>query len=141
MLKYHNFDSEDGTPVEIRFNGIKLDIEDKLGREFISSMRNTYFALFDLISLTDMDVIKKKLMKNKIKSISINIWGHLMNEYADQKNTAVFIDSLSSSGMILSDLDSFVGFAFSDIKANNYFITEAMKIFSSNIYGLSIIDS
>ena len=138
MLKYHHYDSET-EPVEIRVNGAKIEVEDKLGREFIDRMRNCYFALFDLISLTDMDQIKKKLMKNKIKSIVIDIWAKLIQGYAKDKDTRVFTESLSANGLILSSLESFVGFAFSDEKSQGYFTTEALKIFNNNIHELSVL--
>jgi hypothetical protein len=139
MLKYHNFDNED-VPIDIIFNSTKLTIDDALGREMISAMRNTYFGLFDLITLTDKDDIKKRLMKNKIKSITIDIWGQVMKDYSESENPEKsFIDALGSTGLIIENIKNFIGFSFSDDKEKDYFMSEALKLFSTNIHSLSIL--
>lgn len=138
MLKYHNYDNED-LPLEIYVNGSKLDIEDKVGREVITAMRNTYFALFDLVSVTDVDIIKKKLMKNKLKSISIEIWALMMKEHSKDKTNKAFSGALSASGIVVTHLEPFVNFAFSDTKNRDYFLSESIKVFNDKIYTLSIL--
>ena len=48
MLKYHNYDKSD-VPLEILFNGRKLDLDPITAEDFINNMRNSYFGIFDIL--------------------------------------------------------------------------------------------
>jgi hypothetical protein len=123
------------------FNGERLrNISDDVGREMISHMKKTYFSLFDLIEMTDLDSQKKRLMKNKIKSIVMNVWGVLIKKYNDTKQITVLIDSMSLNGDVIQEVNCFINYAFSDDGQKNYFLKEALTIFKTQIYSLSIID-
>jgi len=138
MLKYHNFDNDE-LDIDIRVNGRKLNLPDKLGREFITNMRNTYFALWDVITLTDVDEIKKKLIKNKVKAITIDTWGTIMQDYAESEDQKQLVDALSADGLVIRNLQGFINFAFSNDTDRSYFITESLRVYSSNIYSMSVL--
>jgi len=138
MLKYHNFDKDE--PIELFFNSEKLNIDDVLGREFVTNMRSTYFHLFDLISMTDFDDIKKRLMKNKIKAITVDLFGKLVHNYSNGMSESVFTNALSVDGDVVKAMDEFSSFVFSDVSSNReYFFKESIRIFSDSILSLSIL--
>lgn len=138
MLKYHNFDKENET-LELFYNNKKLHLDDKLGRELISSMRKTYFHLWDLVSMTHFDDIKKRLLKNKLKAITVDIFGKLINKYANDKSAEVFTSSLSIDGLIIREMDSFAKYVFNDETNGSYFFKESIRVFSDSILSLSIM--
>lgn len=140
MLKYNNY-AKDDEDIEILFNGKVLDIENKLGRELIDTMRNIYFHMFDLVSMTGFDEVKKKLLKNKSKAIIVDLMGKLINEYAEKKDPSVFTNAISIDGAVIKELDMFSWFIFNEAHNKEFFFKEAVRVFIDAILELSIIKS
>lgn len=140
MLKYHNFDNPK-EKLELLYNGKEIkSLTEEEGRDYIEKMRSVYFSSFDIVSITDFDDVKKRLMKNKIKVIVIDIFGKLLNEYDRNKDPKVFIDALSINGLILNEITKYVDFIFGDNNKNKeYYLREQIRIFSDNIMLLKVL--